>query len=61
MSFVKTKLLLDTLEDNSVLEVLLDPGESAQSVSSSVQAEGHMLVANQMMSEGHARLVVRKV
>jgi TusA-related sulfurtransferase len=61
MSFVKTKLFLDTLERDNVLEVLLDAGESAQSVSSSVEAEGHVVVANQIMDEGHARLVVRKL
>jgi TusA-related sulfurtransferase len=61
MSFVRTKLLLDTLECNSVLEVLLDVGESAESVSSSVEAEGHGVIANQIMDEGHARLVVRKL
>jgi TusA-related sulfurtransferase len=61
MSFVRTKVLLDTLERESVLEVLLDAGESAESVGSSVQAEGHVVIAHRMIDETHARLVIQKL
>jgi TusA-related sulfurtransferase len=61
MSFVRTKLLLDALESSSILEVLLDAGESMESVNSSVQAEGHTVIANEMIDESGARLVVQKL
>jgi sulfite reductase (ferredoxin) len=61
MNFVKTKLRLDKLEGGELLEVLLDPGEPYESVSESVQADGHILEKAELdPGQKFATLLIRK-
>jgi sulfite reductase (ferredoxin) len=60
MNFVKTKLRLDKLEAGELLEVLLDQGEPYDSVSESVQAEGHTIELAKVEDSGFASLLIRK-
>lgn len=43
MNFVKTKLFMDKMQTDEVVNVLLDPGEPVESVCSSIEAEGHKI------------------
>lgn len=60
MNFVKTRLFLDKIESGSVLKVCLDAGEPVESVSSSVQAEGHEVQSCEETSDGTFVLTIRK-
>jgi TusA-related sulfurtransferase len=60
MNFVKTKLRLDKLEAGELLQVLLDQGEPLESVSESVQAEGHTLEQSKLEEGGYATVIIRK-
>jgi sulfite reductase (ferredoxin) len=60
MNFVKTKLRLDKLEAGELLEVLLDQGEPYESVSESVQAEGHIVESSTVDDGGFATVLIRK-
>lgn len=44
MTFVKTKLKLETLRSGQILEVTLRDGESLTNVPKSVQEEGHKIL-----------------
>jgi len=61
MNFVKTKLFLDKLSHGDVLRVFLDAGEPVESVSESIQQEGHELLENISQPEGHCLISIRKV
>ena len=41
MNLVKTKLALEELDKNDILEVFLDPGEAIQSVPPAIEEDGH--------------------
>ncbi|MBS1992737.1 MAG: sulfurtransferase TusA family protein [Cyanobacteria bacterium SZAS LIN-2] len=60
MNFVKTKLRLDKLEPGELLEVTLDLGEPYESVSESVQADGHTIEGSEAGPDGFATVVIRK-
>ena len=60
MNFVKTKLFLDKLASGTILEVLLDPGEPVESVTSSVEAEGHIVHLNVLVIGGYYRVHICK-
>lgn len=45
MTYVKTKLKLETMTSGQVLEVLLRDGEPLMNVPKSVKAEGHKILA----------------
>jgi TusA-related sulfurtransferase len=61
MNFVKTRLFLDKISPGDVLTVFLDPGEPFESVSSSVQAEGHCIEDSRLMPEGYYSVAIKKV
>ena len=61
LNFVKTRLFLDKIAVNDVVDVLLDEGEPVESVSSSICAEGHLLESVEHSPEGHCCLSIRKV
>ena len=44
LNFVKTKIQLDKMQTNQILEVLLDTGEAIESVPPSVIEEGHRII-----------------
>ena len=60
MNFVKTKLVLETLDDNAKLEVLLDNGEPIQNVPNSVKLEGHSVLEQKQHPEGHWTVLIQK-
>lgn len=60
MNFVKTQLMLDKLEQGELLEVTLDLGEPFESVSKSVEQEGHLIEVSEKLNENLCRLVIRK-
>lgn len=61
MNFVKTRLFLDKIATGDVVDVLLDDGEPIESVSSSVDSEGHAIERRIKCDEGHHLLSIRKV
>jgi TusA-related sulfurtransferase len=56
VTFVKTKVALEELDDGQVLEVRLNPGEPIQNVPRSLKDEGHK-VTNVTQSEDGAFLL----
>ncbi|HEY9869413.1 MAG TPA: sulfurtransferase TusA family protein [Candidatus Obscuribacterales bacterium] len=60
MNFVKTKLFLDKLPAEARVDVLLDAGEPVDSVTQSLQAEGHHIERTVAEPGGHYRISVRK-
>lgn len=60
MNFVKTKLLIDKMPPGETLQVLLDDGEPVESVSESIQAEGHSLLQSERQPAGHYCVLIRK-
>jgi sulfite reductase (ferredoxin) len=60
MNFVKTKLVLETLNKGDKLEVLLDNGEPIENVPNSVAQEGHKILKKEHTSEGHWSVVIEK-
>ena len=60
MNFVKTKLALEGMKKDNVLEVFLDDGEPITNVTASVKEEGHKILKVERMGE-YWRLVVEKV
>ncbi|MBI3805114.1 MAG: sulfurtransferase TusA family protein [Nitrospirae bacterium] len=61
MNFVKTKLQLEEMDAGQTLEVILDDGEPIRNVPRSVQAEGHKVVKNEKLPDGHHKIVIEKV
>ncbi len=61
LNFVKTKLKLEEMEINQILEVILDQGEPLQMVPRSVKEEGHQILAVEKIDEKHYKLLIRKV
>ncbi len=61
MNFVKTKLQLEEMDAGQLLEVIIDDGEPIRNVPRSVQAEGHKIVKNEQLPDGHFKLVIEKV
>ena len=61
MNFVKTRLFVDKIAAGSVVKVYLDAGEPVDSVSNSMQSEGHEIVDTVPCTGGHFCLIIRKV
>lgn len=61
LNFVKTKLKLEEMAVNQILEVILDNGEPIQTVPRSVKEEGHQILAVEKIDEKHYKLLIRKV
>jgi sulfite reductase (ferredoxin) len=59
MNFVKTKLVLDTLQSGQQLRILLDDGEPIQNVPNSVKLEGHQ-VLEQTNAGTHWSVLIKK-
>ncbi|MDR2797829.1 MAG: sulfurtransferase TusA family protein [Treponema sp.] len=60
VTFVKTKVALDELEDGQVLEVRLNQGEPIQNVPQSLKEEGHKVLKVSQNEDGTYRLLVIK-
>lgn len=60
MNFVRTKLQLEEMERDQILEVVLDDGEPMRNVPRSLKEEGHVVVKVQKLEDGAFKLLVRK-
>ena len=60
ITFVKTKVALEELEDGQVLEVRLNDGEPIQNVPQSLKAEGHKVIGVNKTEDGAYLLRVVK-
>jgi TusA-related sulfurtransferase len=60
INFVRTKIKLDNLPNQSLLTVLLDDGEPIESVSKSVIQEGHQVLKQEQSPDGHWILEIQK-
>jgi tRNA 2-thiouridine synthesizing protein A len=60
MTFVRTKLCLESLQDGQVLRVRLRAGEPLQNVPRAVADHGHEVLALTEIEAGIYELVVRK-
>jgi sulfite reductase (ferredoxin) len=60
MNFVKTKLVLETMNTGQQLEILLDDGEPIGNVPNSVKLEGHKVLQQTQSGEGHWTVLIEK-
>lgn len=60
VTFVKTKVALEELEDGQVLELRLNDGEPIQNVPRSLKEEGHRVTAVAQNGDGTYKLLVVK-
>ena len=60
MTFVKTKLQLEQLEDGDTLEVLLSDGEPLEKVPKTVVEQGYQLLENVHVRDNIHRLLIKK-
>ncbi|MDR0663786.1 MAG: sulfurtransferase TusA family protein [Spirochaetaceae bacterium] len=60
MTFVKTKVALEELNDGDVLEVRLNGGEPVQNIPRSLKDEGHRVTSIEKLEDGTYRLLVVK-
>jgi tRNA 2-thiouridine synthesizing protein A len=60
INFVHTKLKLEEMEINQVLEVTLDDGDPMRNVPRSVKAEGHRIIAVEKLPDSAYKLLIRK-
>ena len=61
VTFVKTKVALEELEDGQLLQVHLNDGEPVQNVPRSVKDEGHQVLKLKDNEDGTYELFIRKV
>ena len=59
-NFVKTKAMLEAMEQGEVLSVLLDDGDPIRNVPSSVSNEGHTIVSQDRVEESYRVLIRRR-
>ncbi len=60
MNFVKTKLVLDTLQSGQQLRILLDDGEPIQNVPNSVKLEGHQILEQTQVGSSWSVLIKKE-
>ena len=60
ITFVKTKVALDELENGQILQVHLNDGEPIQNVPRSVREEGHEVLKITDNSDGTFELFIRE-
>lgn len=61
VTFVKTKVALEELDDGQILQVHLNDGEPMQNVPRSVKDEGHKILKLTDNGDGTYELYVKKV
>ncbi len=61
VTFVKTKVALEELEDGEILQIHLNDGEPVQNVPRSVKDEGHQILKIVDNEDGTYELYVKKV
>lgn len=60
ITFVKTKVVLEDLDDGQILEVHLNGGEPVQNVPRSLKDEGHKVLSLDQNDDGTYTLFVEK-
>lgn len=60
MTYVRTKLALESLDDGAVLEVLLRGEEPLKNVPRNAREDGHEVLALEPRGDGLHRLLLRK-
>ena len=60
MTYVRTKLALESLDDGAVLEVLLRGEEPVKNVPRNAREDGHEVLALEPRGDGLHRLLLRK-
>jgi tRNA 2-thiouridine synthesizing protein A len=60
MTYVRTKLKLESLSDGAVLEVLLKGDEPLKNVPRNAREEGHEVLTLEARPDGSHRLLLRK-
>lgn len=60
MTFVKTKVAIEDLDDGQILEIRLNEGEPIQNVPRSLKDEGHKVLQIDNNSDGTFTLFVKK-
>ena len=60
ITFVKTKVALEDMEDGEILEVRLNDGEPVQNVPPSLKEEGHKILDLRENGDGTYTLFVEK-
>ena len=61
VTFVKTKVALEELDEGQVLQVHLNNGEPVQNVPRSLKEEGHEILKLEDNGDGTFELYIRKV
>ena len=61
VTFVKTKVALEELDDGQILSVHMKDGEPVQNVPRSVKEEGHQILKLIDNEDGTYNLIVKKV
>ncbi|MCR4947341.1 MAG: sulfurtransferase TusA family protein [Lachnospiraceae bacterium] len=61
VTFVKTKVALEELDDGQILQVHLNEGEPVQNVPRSVKDEGHVILKLTDNEDGTYEMYIRKV
>ena len=61
VTFVKTKVALEELDEGQILQVHLNDGEPVQNVPRSVKEEGHQILKLYTNDDGTYELFIRKV
>ncbi len=59
LNFVKTKLQLDKMQSEQMLEIWIDAGEAIESVPPSVIEEGHKILLNESI-DNYYKLIILK-
>lgn len=60
INFVKTKLKLEEMEVDQILEVILDDGDPMRNVPRSVKEEGHKIIKVEKLPDNSYKLLIRK-
>ena len=61
VTFVKTKVALEELDDGQILAIRMNDGEPVQNVPRSIKEEGHQILKLNANDEGTYTLIVKKV
>ena len=61
VTFVKTKVALEEMDDGQILSVHMNDGEPVQNVPRSVKEEGHKILKLIDNEDGTSDLIVKKV
>lgn len=61
VTFVKTKVALEELDDGQILAIRMNDGEPVQNVPRSIKEEGHQILRLNANDDGTYTLIVKKV